>query len=336
MTDLRNTIPTTRARRRGDRYDVERCPFHDDSRPSLLIWPNFWKCLAGCGSGDAADFVARFNGISRSRALSQLGEALPTSERIVVPPAPIPELDPSLGLKYHLSLQSREREYYHWRGLMDTTIDYFELGYGTHPAGGRARFTIPVYDENRRLLNIKFRSDDRCVSCHSPSTTEVIKDERIWECRDCREVYEHPDNLNAKYVGIKDRNEPRLFGAGSLTTEEHRAFICEGEFDTIMLQQQGYTAVSSTAGCNSFRASFAVQFLHIPRVYVCYDSDNGGQTGARMVVEIIPKAIVVTLPTKDISEFFQQHSRKEFEDLLSAAENEPQNCLGLRLSQLER
>jgi hypothetical protein len=48
------------------------CPFHDDKHNSFSIWPSdgvwFWKCHAGCGTGDEINFLEKQKGISRSDA----------------------------------------------------------------------------------------------------------------------------------------------------------------------------------------------------------------------------------------------------------------------------
>src|SRR5438105_2632271 len=49
------------------------CPFHEDSSASFSVYPGHdgeerWKCFAGCGEGDAIDFLAKHRGISNSDA----------------------------------------------------------------------------------------------------------------------------------------------------------------------------------------------------------------------------------------------------------------------------
>ena len=44
------------------------CPFHEDSSASFSVYPGHdgeerWKCFAGCGEGDAIDFLAKHRGI---------------------------------------------------------------------------------------------------------------------------------------------------------------------------------------------------------------------------------------------------------------------------------
>lgn len=53
-----------------------RCPFHDDSSPSLSIYQSGerWTCHAGCGSGDGLDMLARLENIPLSEVFKRLGD----------------------------------------------------------------------------------------------------------------------------------------------------------------------------------------------------------------------------------------------------------------------
>lgn len=51
------------------------CPFHQDSNPSFSVFQSadggwLFKCHAGCGSGDAIDYLARRRGLSTKEAIS--------------------------------------------------------------------------------------------------------------------------------------------------------------------------------------------------------------------------------------------------------------------------
>jgi hypothetical protein len=58
----------------GDRAKKSaRCPFHDDSSASFSVFTgddgqDFWKCHAGCGQGDAIDFLAKHRGLNNADA----------------------------------------------------------------------------------------------------------------------------------------------------------------------------------------------------------------------------------------------------------------------------
>jgi hypothetical protein len=47
-----------------------RCPFHDDDSASFSVSPDglLWNCFAGCGGGDAVDFLQRVRRLSRADA----------------------------------------------------------------------------------------------------------------------------------------------------------------------------------------------------------------------------------------------------------------------------
>jgi len=60
-----------------------RCPFHKDSSPSFSIYTSpkdgrdLWKCHAGCGHGDALDFLQRLTGADRRTCIEKIGQKAP-------------------------------------------------------------------------------------------------------------------------------------------------------------------------------------------------------------------------------------------------------------------
>ncbi len=82
-TVLRARLPEVAGRytrlRRSGRLLVGRCPLHNDTRPSFTVYPNGTFFCFGCGqAGNAAHLLARIEGISIGKALSQL---LPRGKR---------------------------------------------------------------------------------------------------------------------------------------------------------------------------------------------------------------------------------------------------------------
>jgi DNA primase len=220
-----------------------------------------------------------------------------------------------------------EREWYHWRGLTDETINKYELGYGPPPGSKVGRFSIPVY-ESGRLVNVRFRRDDRCPECASRATKEIDKEH--FSCDYCEHQWQvHP----SKYMGIAQHNDARLYNAECLKGAR-RVFICEGEIDALSLVQRGYSAVSSTSGAGTFLLSWTVHFLHAALLYLCYDSDEPGRKGAEAIREAIPKARIISMPEKDINKYFLSHSTEEFEQLVREADRNPENEMKLRVATL--
>jgi DNA primase len=99
-------------------------------------------------------------------------------------------------------------------------------------------------------------------------------------------------------------------------------FITEGELDAVLLNSFGLNAVSTTGGSGSFKEEWA-SYFEGNDVYICYDKDEAGVRGALRVQEILPTARIIFFPEKfkgkDITDFFQKHTLKEFEALVKEA-----------------
>lgn len=58
------------------------CPFHDDRSPSFAVKDGDWICFAGCGRGDAIDFIRRLRNLDFATAVEVLaGRGLEPSPR---------------------------------------------------------------------------------------------------------------------------------------------------------------------------------------------------------------------------------------------------------------
>jgi DnaB-like helicase C terminal domain/Toprim-like/DNA primase catalytic core, N-terminal domain len=108
----------------------------------------------------------------------------------------------------------------------------------------------------------------------------------------------------AKYV-TPGGDQCRLFNVDALHGAKH-AIIVEGEFDCLMLATTlrlsldpvlRATAVVGVPGSQSLPTSFASYFEQCAKVYVGFDPDEAGKTGALRVKEMLgSKARILTLP----------------------------------------
>jgi DNA primase len=203
--------------------------------------------------------------------------------------------DLALTKEYHRNLPERIREYLRLqRGITDAVIDLHLLGWnGT-------RITIPVFDRDGNFAFYKLAKDPETKS-DSPkmlATPGAHAEIYSWE-----RVLTRPEQL----------------------------IICEGEFDRLVLESQGFAAITSTGGALTFRPEWDEDFREIPDVYICYDYDAAGRKGADRVARLIPRAKVIQLPEEvgeggDVTDFFVRlgKSREEFEKLLEAAQPLPE------------
>lgn len=101
-----------------------------------------------------------------------------------------------------------------------------------------------------------------------------------------------------------------LFGPDNVRAQEGDVYICEGEFDTMYLDQMGYPAVG-LPGADTFQEEWATWFEKVRRVFVVLDADDAGERGAEKIKGILgAKARVVELPvpegekSTDIQDYF--------------------------------
>jgi len=193
-------------------------------------------------------------------------------------------------LRYHKLLPVRIRRYLRNRGISDSVIDQFRLGWNGQ------RITIPVYDRNGHFVFFRLAKD--------------------------------PDSTlpTAKMLSASG-TQAELYGWEHLRAQPKEIIICEGEFDRLVLETQGFVAVTSTGGAGTFRADWAQYFLDIPYVYVCFDLDDAGHIGAERIARLIPHARVVRLPSElirggDVTDFFVHAGKtaKDYRALLDRAQ----------------
>lgn len=200
------------------------------------------------------------------------------------PPKPQLKLNPSLVSVYHKQIPERITDYLTGseRGLTQETIKQFQLGWDGNS------ITIPIFDQQGKLINIKHRRD--------PEKSEGGK---LWS---------EPGSSAA------------LFNESILSQPIDFVIIAEGEFDAMIASQHGFPAVSSTGGANTFKPEWLELFKNISQVYVCYDTDEAGVAGAARVASLFGgKAKIVHLPSiegekVDLTDYFTK-LEKTAEDL---------------------
>src|SRR6266436_1077849 len=179
--------------------------------------------------------------------------------------------------EYHRALPERIREFLHSRGIPDLVIRRRFLGWNG------SRITIPVF--NRKGICTFFR---------------LPKD---------------PDDQSRRPKMLSSRgSHVDLYGWEVLRLRPKRVIICEGEFDRLVLEANGFDAVTSTGGAGTFKEEWAEVFKEIPEVYLCFDRDEPGQRGALRVARMIAHAKIVELPADvgeggDITDFFVRLER---------------------------
>lgn len=94
--------------------------------------------------------------------------------------------------------------------------------------------------------------------------------------------------------------------------------IVEGELDCMLLSQYNINCTTSTGGAGTFPKLWRSIFEN-KKVYIFVDNDAAGWKSAIRINAVIPHALIIPHPRhwtgKDVTDFFRQHSLKEFNEL---------------------
>lgn len=279
---------------------IERAGFHvtgtgpilqTEEHDSLKLYVkqnSYWWYSQGHG-GSIFDFVMHTEHVDFPTAARLLesgtyhGPPLPPPE----PPRPPPLLAPDLHLRYHKNLDATARDWWHAEGITDAGIARFFLGCCEyHPAWRQPTYTIPVIEDGQ-LLNVR----------HRLSAPPKPGDKYRPEC-----------------AGIP----ASLFNADILTPDRGGVVIVAGEKKAIVLWQYGIPAISSTAGCGTWRAEWTTRLQFCQKVYLAYDP---GESAAawKVAAEIGERAFVLALPDKP-DDFILAQGEPAFRQYLRQAE----------------
>jgi DNA primase catalytic core len=297
------------------------CPFHDDSNPSLKVYPDTqsWYCFGCPEGGDVIEFLMKAEEKSFADVVTQLSK----EAKMEMPAGfgrPSEATDDgkershilTVSADYYQSrLTPQVREYLNReRGLIEETTKAFRIGF----ADGNLR---------DHLLELKIPTED-CIKAGVLRRTEagsVIDyfSNRIILPNVHRGQVVHLTGRSAGDVEPKYLHPPGkiqfLFNEGALNSDS--VILAEGPFDCIAAEQQGFHAVG-LYGTSGFKVGFEKKFQRCQTVYVCMDGDEPGRKAAIHIAEALGgKARIVSLPEDtDLNDFFLTHTKDEFEILL--------------------
>jgi putative DNA primase/helicase len=306
----------------NDHWVAGFCPFHNDTKKRSFAFnkqDKSWVCFSPtCGKGSAFDFIMQTSGMNFKDTLLDLGNKLSipppianksqnTKDAEAKPP--IPE---KISEQYSKNINKKILEYFqNKRGLNLETVKKYQLGWDTKTK----RYTIPIRDSDNKLKNIRLYDPCASDTGYKMISYAVLK--------------ESPKDKKDKWR----YGEARLFGLDELVKyKEKQVIICEGEWDRLILQQNGFMAVTGTCGAGSFQKKWVKHFKD-KDVVLALDCDESGKEGAKKILELFNRTEInsiknITLPLdgtkkdKDISDYFHNHGFKA-ENLQRIIDNAP-------------
>lgn len=290
--------------KKGGKDKLGRCPFHDDSEPSLVVTPakNLWHCFSCQIGGGPIDWVMKLKGVSFRHAVELLktdpslaaqglhdAPVKRATVRSLPPPVAFDADDQALLNQtigyYHQTLkQSPEAlAYLQARGLdHPELIERFKLGYANRTLGLR----LP---EKTRAAGAEVRARLQKVGLYRDSGHEHFNGSLVVPVMDgsgnVTEVYGRKvrDDLRKGtpahlYLPGAHRgvwNEPALAASKEI-------ILCEALIDAMTFWCAGFTNVTAAYGVEGFTADHLAALLRhgTRRVLIAYDRDDAGDRAA--------------------------------------------------------
>jgi hypothetical protein len=274
-----------------------RCPFHEDSTPSLMVkngstkFPAFFKCY-GCGEhGDVFSWLMKYRKHNFVDALKMLGGEL-TNNPVTIPQiehegkaAPAGDWQASATEAVHCCKRllwstsgEKARAWLNARGLKDVTLRTWNIGYSTGmkisglwvPAG----IVLPCWAHDR------------------------------WWYLKIRQATGKP-----KYIKVKGSSGAALWGLNFPWAPE--VFKFEGEFDQMLFWQEcrdftnAFTLGSATDRLDPF--TWGIDLLSFNCILDAGDNDSSGQGNYAQLLACSGKVrrAEVPSPAKDITDFWK-------------------------------
>jgi hypothetical protein len=237
------------------------CPVHEDTNPSLMLdtQKNLFKCQSCKARGDIVSLLAHFAKVDRAVMLQDLGTRYDLGLHNT--------LDPRVAERFHEGIWSAGPllQALYSRGVTDSMIRKARLGFHN------GRIMIPVYDEQRRIVNI------RRYLPGAPGPQKMY---------------------NTKGYGTP----PNIYQIEQLVNFK-KSWMCGGEMKALvagtLLTPNDVGAWAVCAGEGSWEASFG-KHVKGKTIYICFDIDHAGMNASRSVAKqlahIAEAVYIVRLP----------------------------------------
>lgn len=153
------------------------------------------------------------------------------------------------------------------RGISEQTARMYRLGYvAVPPVRGDdeyvGRLSIPYVVKNNTVVDIRYRAI-------GPGDEPKYKS--------------------------RPGTQARLFGVTALLRDTDTIVLCEGEIDTITMNQMGVAAVG-VPGANAWKDHWRLLFADYDNIVVLCDGDQAGRDFGKRMAEKIDNVQVVHLP----------------------------------------
>jgi DNA primase len=314
------------------------CPFHGEKTPSFVVSPTkqIYHCF-GCGAGgDSIKFVMEIEKLNYPEAIEKLASMYNFSLHYTKGSSDYSEsrrLLESIQKWYAQNLDRNDaaRRYLNDRGISNSSIEAFEIGYV-----GRSQEVIAFL--NSSLLPLPKAEEAGIVARGEKGEPYARLVERvtfpIYSPNGAivgfggRTLGSHP----AKYINSP---QTKLFNKSRLLYGYHKAkesiytnkklIVCEGYLDVIMFHQAGFREAVATLGTALTPEHLPLLRKGDPRIILAYDGDKAGVAAALKAAQMLSiggfdGGVVLFPGGQDPADMIADGKSKEVAKLLREAE----------------
>jgi DNA primase len=175
---------------------------------------------------------------------------------------------------YHAQLGAA-KDYLRARGITKATADMYRLGVVANPMIGDeqyvGRIAIP-YLTPTGVVDIRYRT--------------ISNDD------------------SPKYLSRPGANDT-MFGVNAFAVDSDYIAICEGEFDTMIVNGEVGIPAVGLSGANKWKNWYSRAFQDYRKVFVLTDGDQAGSDMGKRIAQSIDVAVVVSMPEgMDVTDVF--------------------------------
>ncbi len=280
-----------------------RCPFHNEKTPSFVVSPErqVWHCFGCSKGGDIFSFVQDVEGVEFPEALRILAtkagiELESFNPAIKDDKARLYEVCESatkfFEKQFHSNTGKLALEYLKNRGVMDTTIQEFRLGFAPNDWNALGVFLKNCsYSENEIVeagLAIKRNDGSGVYDRFRSRITFPIFDLNGQVVGFTGRIFESDEKEAAKYINtpqtrIYDKSKI-LYGLNKAKMDIKQADQCvlvEGNMDAMMSYQAGVKNVVASSGTALTPNHLSLLHRYTTNLGFCFDTDQAGAMATR-------------------------------------------------------
>ncbi len=263
------------------------CPFHSEKTPSFVVSPakQIYHCF-GCGaSGDAIKFIMEIEKLSYKEAIEKLAAMYNFKLEYIKSDFISVDLLERVNNFYKGELYKNKTayEYLKQRGLYDSTIEKFELGYAPD-SFSQMKFFKNANLNKKDLINLGVLVENgEYPRLIERITFPIFSQSGKIIAFGGRTITNHP----AKYINFTNTkifNKSKTFYGLNFAREhilrKKEAIIVEGYMDVIMLHQAGIENTIATLGTALTPSHLPILSKLDAKIVIAYDSDAAGINAA--------------------------------------------------------